>query len=119
MSSLKYVDIVLVKQQVDSGKLATKIDMFGNILLEDTIAGEAVKIGKLPEGYSFHRKGKWQPTVIYPYSDLENYTKCIEGWACSECGETAEERSDWCTCGADMRGYKNFNKELKELIEVL
>lgn len=116
---MKCIDIMLVKQLVKAGKLATKIDMFGNILLEDTLSGEAAKIGKLPDGYSFHRNGKWQPGVSYPYSSIENHTKCIEGWTCSECGEFVEERSDWCICGADMRGYNNFSKELKELVEVL
>lgn len=88
MRSLKYVDIVLVKQQVDSGKLSTKIDMFNNILLEDTLAGEAVKIGKLPEGYSFRAKSSW------------NY----DG-TCRNCGKhILSNYTAYCpACGADMR----------------
>lgn len=103
---MKYVDIVLVKQQVDNGKLATKIDMFDNILLEDLMAGEAVKIGKLPEGYSFHPKGTWEPTGIYTSSDINHCTEWLEGWECSECGRTTTDKYDWCTCGADMRDNK-------------
>lgn len=88
MSNLKCVDIVLVKQQVDSGKLATKIDRFGNILLEDTIAGEAVKIGKLPDGYSFRAKSSW------------NY----DG-TCRNCGKhVLANYTAYCpSCGADMK----------------
>ena len=100
---MKYIDIVLVKDQVASGKLCTKIDMFDNILLEDTIAGEAVKIGKLPGGYSFHEKGTWEPIFIYSSRGMDNPMEGQEGWVCSECGWTTTEKYDWCTCGTDMR----------------
>lgn len=110
MTKLKYVDIVLVKANVDSGKLNTKLDAFGNIYLEDTLAGEAVKIGKLPEGYTFRPepkivKGRWQLTEVYPYSSIELCTRSEAGWECSKCGYTTTEQQDWCSgCGAYMRG---------------
>lgn len=117
---MKYVDIVLVKASVDSGRLKTKLDAFGNIYLEDAIAGEAVKIGKLPEGYTFRAKepqpsnrwkGEWLP--------INNPMQGNDGWVCSECGWTTFKRQDWCTCGADMRASKGPSKEFLEYIETL
>lgn len=124
---MKYVDIVSVKSQVDGGRLKTKLDAFGNIYLEDTLAGEAVKIGKLPEGYTFRAdpqpsdswKGKWLPCHIYTSNDINNPMQGKEGWACSECGWTTFERQDWCTCGADMRASKKPSKEFMEYIDTL
>ena len=107
---MKYIDIVLVKQQVENGRLKTKLDAFGNIYLEDALAGEAVKIGKLPEGYTFRQepkviKGNWQRVDVYPYSSIELCTRAEDGWECSECGYISSERTDWCSgCGTGMRG---------------
>ena len=101
---MKYVDIVLVKAQVDSGKLCTKIDMFDNILLEDQVAGEAVKIGKLPSVYSFHPKGTWKREFVYTSNSIDHPMQGEDRWICSECGWDTDEKHDWCTCGADMRG---------------
>jgi hypothetical protein len=125
MTKLKYVDIVLVKSNVDSGRLKTKLDAFGTIYLEDTVAGESVKIGKLPEGYTFRPepkviKGRWQPVEVYPYSSLELCTRCEDGWMCSECGHIVSERQDWCSgCGTDMRESKKPNKEFQEFLDTL
>jgi hypothetical protein len=125
MRNLKYVDIVLVKQQVDSGRLKTKLDAFGNIYLEDTMAGEAVKIGKLPDGYSFkperkYPKGKWLPAVFYPHSNINTFTHCEEGWECSECGIAVSDKYDWCpSCGIDMREDKKPSEEFLEYLDTL
>lgn len=113
------VDIVAIKAKLDSGKFKAKINPLGGVLLEDTVSGEAIKIMQLPEGYSFHEKGKWEPCFIYTYNELDNYMKGHEGWACSVCGERSDERYDWCTCGADMRESKKPSKELKELLDTL
>ena len=110
MTKVKYVDIVSVKANVDNGRLKTKLDAFGNIYFEDVIAGESVKIGKLPDGYTFRPEPKivkayWQSTEVYPYSDIEKCTISEEGWECSKCGYTTTTRHDWCCgCGAHMRG---------------
>lgn len=122
---MKYVDIVLVKQQVDNGRLKTKLDAFGNIYLEDTLAGEAVKIGKLPEGYTFRPeqkavKGHWEPVDVYPYNSLELCTRVEDGWMCSECGYIVSEKQDWCSgCGTDMRESKKISKEFQEFLDTL
>lgn len=108
---MKYVDIVSVKSHVDAGRLKTKLDAFGNIYLEDTLAGESVKIGKLPEGYVFEPekqvnsrwKGQWLPCHIFTSNNINNPMHGAEGWECSRCGHTTFERRDWCACGADMR----------------
>ena len=88
MAKAPYLDLVLVKANVDNGKLVTKINMLGNILLEDTLSGEAVKIGKLPECYSFREKSSW------------NY----DG-TCRSCGkQVLSNYTNFCpACGADMR----------------
>lgn len=116
---MKYVDIVLVKSQVDSGKLITTIDQFGNILLTDTFAGEAVAIGKLPEGYSFHEKGEWQPTRLYTSHHISSCTAWVAGWSCSECGYSTREKTNWCTCGADMRRATAPSTAFKEFLDTL
>lgn len=111
MSTHTYVDIVSVKALVNSGRLTTKLDPFGTIFLEDTVSGESVKIGKLPETYKFQAKepiserwrGKWLPCHIYTSSNINNPLRGKDGWECSKCGRTTFERQDWCGCGADMR----------------
>lgn len=119
MAKLPYIDIVLVKQQVVSGRLKTKLDAFGNIYLEDTITGEAVKIGNLPESYSFHSTGKWVPQFIYTGNRVDNYLQGHDGWACSECGWVTDDRHDWCTCGADMREGNKMHLLSKTMTEEL
>lgn len=103
---MKYIDIMDIKSLISSGRFAVKIDMFKSILLEDTQTCEAIKLMQLPEGFSFHEKGKWWPTSIYTSKHMDHHTECVDGWQCSVCGNTVEERTAWCTCGADMRGWK-------------
>ena len=122
---MKYVDLVLVKANVSCGRLRTKLDAFGNIFLEDTLSGEAVKIGTVPDGYTFKaaspvRKGRWILTVTYPYSSLNMCTKSEDGWECSECGYIVSEKHDWCPgCGTDMRAPVSKNTGLEELLSSL
>ena len=113
------VDIVAIKAKLDSGKLRAKINPLGGVLIEDTISGEAIKVMQLPDTYSFHEKGKWEPQFIYTHNQVDNYMQGKEGWACSECGWVTDEKHDWCTCGADMRESKKINQELQDLLEVL
>ena len=116
---MKYVDIVLVKDQVANGKLAIKLDMFNNILLEDCIAGEAVTIGKLSECCSFHPKGKWTREYIVTSHNIHQPMRGEERWVCSECGWSADEAYDWCTCGADMRDENKRRIKLRAEREAL
>ena len=116
---MKYIDIVLLKSQIDSGRLKTKIDGLGVIYIEDTLAGEAVKIGKLPGAYSFHPRGKWKPEFVYTSHSIHHPMQGEERWVCSECGWDTDEKHDWCICGADMRNSRTRNKELEELLEQL
>lgn len=122
---MKCVDIVSIKSQVNSGRLKTKLDAFGNIYLEDTLSGEAVKIGRLPDGYTFRpelkvAKGHWQPVEVYPYNSIEQCTNCEEGWECSECGYIVSEKQNWCSgCGTDMRESKKISKEFQEFFDTL
>lgn len=97
------LDIVAIKEKVSAGTFAVKVNPFGSVLLEDTRTGEAVKLMQLPDGYSFHEKGVWEPCFIYTYNEVDNYMRGHDGWSCSVCGERSDERHDWCTCGADMR----------------
>lgn len=113
------IDIVDIKQNITSGRFAVKINSLGSILLEDTLTCEAIKLMQLPEGYSFHEKGAWEPCFVYTKNDVDNPMKGHEGWACSICGEHSDERHDWCACGADMRESKKLSKEFKEFIETL
>ena len=99
MTKLPYIDIVLVKAQVDAGRLKTTLDRFGNIYLEDTIAGEAVKIGAVPEGSVFipntHGntwKAEWLPdyeTFVndngYESDERHSFETCANA-LCSICG---------------------------------
>ena len=114
-----YVDIVRLKSNINDGRLKTKLDGLGNIFIEDTQSGEAVKIGQLPSIYSFHALGKWEPQFIYTYNHADNYMQGKDGWACSECGWVTDEKHDWCVCGADMRNSRTRSKELEELLEQL
>ena len=102
------IDLVDIKQEITSGRFAVKINSLGNILLEDTLTCEAVKLMTLPEGYSFHEKGEWQPTFITTSYSINNCLAGEEGWECSVCGWKTDEKHDWCTCGADMRGGKRW-----------
>lgn len=98
------IDIMDIKQMLTSGRFAAKINTFGNILLEDTLTCESIKLMAMPTGYSFHDKGTWEPQFIYTYNQVDNYMQGHDGWACSECGWVTDEKHDWCICGADMRG---------------
>ena len=101
---MTYIDIMNIKKEIERGRLAAKINMFGSILLEDTMTCEAVKLMQMPEGWSFHTKGEWQPTTVYTSNNLDNCTQGVDGWECSECGYSTLERTSWCAdCGADMR----------------
>lgn len=113
------LDIIDIKQKIDSGRFAVKINSFGSILLEDTQTCEAIQLMQLPEGYSFHDKGEWKPCYIYTHMEMDNYMKGHEGWECSVCGEHVDERYDWCTCGADMRESNRMRDLTKAKLEDL
>lgn len=113
------IDIVDIKQKIISGRFATEINTVNDVLLKDTLTGEAVKIMSLPEGYCFRPRAKWEPQFIYTYDQVENYMQGHEGWACSECGFVADKKHDYCICGADMRENNKPNKELQELLDQL
>ena len=113
------IDIVAVKAKLDSGRLATKINSLGGILLEDTQTCEAIKLMQLPESYSFHEKGKWNPVWEYTSKSIDHPMEGREAWSCSECGWTTDDRHDWCTCGADMRESNHKSTETKEKVEAL
>jgi hypothetical protein len=105
---MTYIDIMDIKANIDSGRFAVKLNMFNNLLLEDTQTCEAIRLMQLPEGYSFHEKGKWLPTYRYTSCSINNPMEGHEAWECSVCGWTATEKYDWCTCGADMRESRKF-----------
>ena len=116
------IDLIDIKQKLLSGQLAVKINMFGSVLLENTTTCEAIQLMMLPENYSFRPKGKWEPQAIYTHNQVDNYMQCHDGWACSECGWTADERHDYCVCGADMRESNKAHKlseRFKELVDTL
>ena len=117
------IDLIDIKQKIASGRFAAKINSFGSILLEDTMTCEAVKLMQLPEGYSFHEKGEWEPCWVYTSSSVHKPMDGMYGYSCSICGETATERTDWCTCGADMRESNRIKdmtkKHLEELLKQL
>jgi hypothetical protein len=112
-------DIVAIKTGLDSGRYATKINSFGSILLEDIQTCEAIKLMQLPEGYSFHEKGKWQPIWEYTSRSIHHPMEGREAYACSVCGWTTDEKHDWCTCGADMRESNRMSDMTKEHLEAL
>ena len=96
---VKPLDIIDIKLMLDSGRLAAKVNMFGTVLLEDSLSGESIKLMQLPDGYSFHTNGSWNKAAG---NDLH--------WICSVCGRIAADRTSWCTCGADMReSMRNVN----------
>jgi hypothetical protein len=97
------LDIMDIRQKLKSGRFATKVNSLGSILLEDTQTCEAIQLMQLPEGYSFHEKGKWLPTYRYTSRSIDYPMEGHEAWECSVCGCASDERHDWCTCGADMR----------------
>lgn len=114
------IDLVALKAGLKSGKLATKINTFFNtILIEDTVNGEAVEIMHIPEGYSFHEKGKWNPIWEYTSRDINHPMEGHEAWCCSECGWTTDEKHDWCICGADMRESNKMSLMTKKAVEEL
>ena len=114
------IDLVALKSGLTSGKLATKIHtLFNTVLIEDTESGEAVEIMHIPEGYSFHEKGKWEPILIHTYNGIDNYMEAKEGYSCSQCGWTTNERHDWCICGADMRESNKMSSMTKKAVEEL
>lgn len=113
------LDIMDIKQKLDSGRFAAKINSFGSILLEDTQTCEAVQLMKLPEGYSFHEKGEWRPCWVYTSRSIEHPMDGLDGYSCSVCGETTTERTDWCTCGADMRESNRRSAMAREKVEAL
>jgi hypothetical protein len=100
------IDLVDIKQKIASGRFAVKINSLGNILLEDTLTCEAIKLMTMPEGYSFHEKCEWHPVYVHTSNSVAQPMLGEEGWECSVCGEHTLEKHDWCTCGADMRGGK-------------
>ena len=116
---MKYIDIVQLKANIDGGKLRTSLDGLGNIYIEDIQAGESVKIGKLPSAYSFHETGNWEPCFMYTSHSIGRPLAGEDGWRCPVCGVSVKERTDWCTCGADMRTSKARRKELEDLLDKL
>lgn len=116
------IDIVDIKQKIASGRFAVKINTLGSILLEDTRTCEAIKLMQMPEGYSFHEKGTWEPCFIYTSHSIGRPLAGEDGWSCSVCGTYVKEKTDWCTCGADMRESNKVAKisnEFKEFVDTL
>lgn len=114
------IDLIELKAGLKSGKLATKINtLFDTILIEDTGSGEAVEIMHIPEGYSFHEKGKWNPIWEYTSTSIDRPMEGREAWCCSECAWTTDERHDWCVCGADMRESNKMSSMTKKAVEEL
>lgn len=114
-----YLDIMDIRQKLQSGRFAAKINSFNTLLLEDTHTCESIRLMQLPEGYSFHEKGSWEPIWEYTSTSIDHPMEGREAWSCSVCGWTTNERHDWCTCGADMREGMKPNKELQELLREL
>ena len=114
------IDLIELKAGLKSGKLATKINtLFDTILIENTESGEAVEIMHIPEGYSFHEKGKWNPIWEYTSTSIDRPMEGREAWCCSECAWTTDERHDWCVCGADMRESNKMSSMTKKAVEEL
>jgi hypothetical protein len=103
------------------------VDKFCNIYLEDTITGEAVMIGTFPEGSYFTTtenadrwKAKWLPDYEVFVHDSGRESRPIQtGWKCSRCGKSTLEKTDWCSCGANMNGHRKISKEFEELLDTL
>lgn len=119
MTKNKYIDIMDIKANIKSGRFAIKVDSLRNILLEDTQTCEAIQVMRLPETFSHHDKGEWLPRFIYTSNGIDQPMSGKEGWECSVCGWTTDEKYDWCTCGADMRKFRSARKELEELLNKL
>ena len=115
-------DIMDIRQKLHSGRFAAKINSFNMLLLEDTLTCETIKLMQLPEGYAFHEKGTWKPIFIYSSRGMDNPMVGKEGWVCSACGWTTDERHNYCVCGADMRESNRVHKvskQFKELVDKL
>ena len=115
-------DIMDIRQKLQSGRLAVKINSFNTMLLEDTQTCESIKLMQLPEGFSFHEKGTWEPCFTYTSRSIGRPLAGEEGWSCSVCGTCVKEKTDWCTCGADMRESNkvtNISNEFKEFVDTL
>jgi hypothetical protein len=116
---MKSIDIVDIKKNIKSGRFAAKINSFGSIILEDTQTCEDIQLMQLPEGYTFHEKGKWEPIWEYTSRSIDHPMEGREAYACSVCGWTTDEKHDWCTCGADMRESNRMSTMTKEKVEAL
>jgi hypothetical protein len=119
MFMTKFVDIMDIKANLKSGRFAVKVNSLRNVLLEDTQTCEAIKIMQLPETFSHHDKGEWLPCFIYTSHSVNNPMAGKDGWCCSRCGWTTDERYDWCTCGSDMRQFRSISKDFEKLLEEL
>ena len=113
------VDIMDIRQKLLAGRFAAKINSFNMLLLEDTQTCESIKLMHLPDSYSFHEKGTWEPVWEYTSVSTDHLMDGREAWSCSVCGWTTDERHDWCVCGADMRENKKVSKEFKEFVDTL
>lgn len=116
------IDLLDIKQKLKSGVFAAKVNMFGSVLLENTMTSEAIQLMMLPENYSFRPKGSWKPQFVYTSSDIDHLMEGYDGYACSECGWTTDEKHDYCVCGADMRESNRahkVSKQFKELVDRL
>lgn len=116
------IDLLDIKQKLKSGVFATKVNMFGSVLLENTTTSEAIQLMMLPENYSFRPKGSWKPQFVYTSSDIDRLMEGYDGYACSECGWTTDGKHDYCVCGADMRESNRANKvseQFKKLVDKL
>ena len=116
---MNYVDIMDIRENIQAGRFVAKINSFNTLMLEDTQTCESIKLMQLPDGYAFHEKGTWEPCFIYTSHSIGRPLDGEEGWSCSVCGVSVNERTDWCTCGADMRASKINNKELEDLLAKL
>ena len=110
MTKSRYIDIVDIKALIKSGRFAVKLNSLGGLLLEDTQTCESIKLMQLPDTYSFHKKGKWNPDWEYTSTSIDHPMEGRDAWSCSECGWTTDERHSWCTCGADMRKANRFKE---------
>ena len=111
-----------VRKNIQSGRFVAKINSFNTLMLEDTQTCESIKLMQLPEGYSFHEKGIWEPCFVYTSHSIGRPLAGEYGWNCSVCGTPVKEKTDWCTCGADMREDNKATKissEFKEFVEKL
>ena len=113
-----YVDLMDIKRLLASGDLATKINMFGSVLLENTKTSEAVQLMMLPENYSYRPKASWEPQFVYTSSNADHLMEGYDGYACSECGWTTDEKHDYCVCGADMRESNRAHKIIERFKEL-